>query len=197
VLILKVVVAEVSSLVRGKTMEVGRSSRYSSLGGSALSVELELFGENKNDLFGIILDSSSPSLGSDLPLYIKVGRVHGGLGTLAMVYVRQSPRGSCSGADGPWRYRRAKEALGVVRLLCFDMLSVRLCRLGPASARCTLWRLLGDEGIRLEEPTSGPRSPRAPEASGGVFVPLCHGLCVTLLEEWLIAPHLLGNAGKP
>jgi hypothetical protein len=62
VLILKLVAGEVSSLVGGKTMEVGRSSRYSSLGGSALSVELELFGEDRNDLFGIVLDSSCPSL---------------------------------------------------------------------------------------------------------------------------------------
>jgi hypothetical protein len=52
----------------GRTMmEVGRSSQYSSLGGSTLGVEHALFGEDRNDLFGIVLDSSSPSLGSDLP----------------------------------------------------------------------------------------------------------------------------------
>jgi hypothetical protein len=39
-------------------MEVGRSSRYSSRGGSALGVELELFGEDSNDLFEIILPLS-------------------------------------------------------------------------------------------------------------------------------------------
>jgi hypothetical protein len=31
----------------------------------------------------IYLELSSPSVGSNLPLYIKVGRVHGGLGGLA------------------------------------------------------------------------------------------------------------------
>jgi hypothetical protein len=65
-------------------MEVGRSSRYSSLGGSALGVELKLFGEDRNDLFGIILDSSRPSLGSDQPLYIELGRVDGDLGEFSL-----------------------------------------------------------------------------------------------------------------
>jgi hypothetical protein len=47
----------------------------------------------------IYLGSSSPSLGSDLPLYSEVGWVHDGLGgNEPMVYMRQSPGWSCSGA---------------------------------------------------------------------------------------------------
>jgi hypothetical protein len=69
---------------------------------------------------------------------------------------------------GQWCCRGAKEAPGVVRLLCSDTLSVRLCWLGPAFTRCTFWRLLGGEGSRLKGLTCGPKSPRAPEASGGV-----------------------------
>ena len=66
-------------------MEVGRSSRYFSLGGSALGVVLKLSEEDSNDLSRIALDSSSgfhplPPLGSNLPLYTEVGQVHGGLG---------------------------------------------------------------------------------------------------------------------
>jgi hypothetical protein len=67
-----------------------------------------------------------------------------------MVYMRQSLGGSCSGVEGPWRYRGAEETLGIVWLLCSDTLSVRLCRLGPVSTMCTFWSLLGGEGIRLE-----------------------------------------------
>jgi hypothetical protein len=54
---------------RGKTIEGGTSSRYSSRGGSALGAKLELFSEDRNYLFGIVL----PPLGSDLSLYIEVG----------------------------------------------------------------------------------------------------------------------------
>jgi hypothetical protein len=42
-----------------------------------------------NDVFGIILSL----LGSDLPLYIEVGQVHGGLGSLAYgLYASESRR---------------------------------------------------------------------------------------------------------
>jgi hypothetical protein len=88
-----------------------------------------------NDLFGIMLST----LGSDLPLYIEVGWVHGCLGKFSLwsTYMHQSLGGFCSGVDGPWRCHGAEEALNVVRLLCSDTLSVRLCRLGPSSTRCT------------------------------------------------------------
>jgi hypothetical protein len=46
----------------------------------------------------IYLGSSSPSLGSDLPLYSEVGWVHGGLGDEPMVYMCWSLGRSCSGA---------------------------------------------------------------------------------------------------
>jgi hypothetical protein len=39
-------------------VEVGRSSLYSFRGGSALGVELKLFGEDSNDLFEIVLPLS-------------------------------------------------------------------------------------------------------------------------------------------
>jgi hypothetical protein len=49
---------EVSSLSeRRKMMEEGRSSRYSSQGGSALGAEPELFDEDSNDLFEIVFPS--------------------------------------------------------------------------------------------------------------------------------------------
>jgi hypothetical protein len=35
----------------------------------------------------------------------------------------------------PWRCREAEEALAIVRLLCSDTLSAKLCRFGPASTR--------------------------------------------------------------
>jgi hypothetical protein len=85
-----------------------------------------------------------------------------------MVYMHQSLGGSCGGADGSWHCRGAEEDLGVVRLLSSDTLSVRLCWLGPASTRCTIWRLLR-EGIWLEGLTRRPESPRAPEDSGGIY----------------------------
>jgi hypothetical protein len=66
----KLVAGEVSpSSERREMMEEGKSSRYSFQSGSALGAELELFGEGSNDLFEIV-----PLLGSDLPLYIEVGR---------------------------------------------------------------------------------------------------------------------------
>jgi hypothetical protein len=67
-----------------------------------------------------------------------------------------------------WRCRGAEEALGVIRLLCSDTLSVKLCRLGLASTRFAFWRLPDGEGGRLEGLTHGPGSPRAPKFSGGV-----------------------------
>jgi hypothetical protein len=42
----------------------------------------------------------------------------------------------------------------------------------------------------------GPGAPKPLKPVEG-FVPLCHAPCVTLSEEWLIAPCLLGNAGEP
>jgi hypothetical protein len=46
-----------------------------------------------------------------------------------------------------WLCRGDKESLGIVRLLYFDTLRVRLCWHGPASARWTFWSLLsGEEG---------------------------------------------------
>jgi hypothetical protein len=93
-----------------------------------------------------------------------------------MVYMRRSPRDRVAASCGPWRCRGAEEALGVVRLLCSNTLSVRLCWLGPASTRCTFWRLLGGEGSRLEGLTREPGSPRAPEASGGVYLLASHSV---------------------
>jgi hypothetical protein len=114
-------------------MEARGSSQYSSRGGSALGAELELFGEDKNDVW------NPPPLGSDLPLYIKVGRVHGGLGEFSLW-------STCTGVQeglaatwcGQWCCHGAEEAPGIVQLLCSDTLSVRLCWLGPAFTRCTL-----------------------------------------------------------
>jgi hypothetical protein len=72
-----------------------RSSWCISLGCSALSSELEWNGEDLNGLCGIVL----PLLRSDLPLYIEVGWVHGGLGELCLWSTwGQSLGGSCSGA---------------------------------------------------------------------------------------------------
>jgi len=67
---------------------------------------------------------------------------------------------------GPWRCCGAKEALGIVRLLCSDTLHVMLCQLGPASPWWTFWSLLGGEGGRLEGLMRGPGSPRAPGDRG-------------------------------
>jgi hypothetical protein len=47
------------------------------------------------------------------------------------------------------------------------MLSVRLCRLGPASLRRVFWSLLGGKGGRLEGLTRGLGNPRAPRGRGG------------------------------
>jgi hypothetical protein len=117
----------------------------------------------------ICLGSSFPLLGSNFPLISqgrsgtwRFGRVE------PMVYMHWSPGGSCSGAVWTVAMSWTEEALGVVRLLCSDTLSVRLCWFGPASTRCTFWRLLGGEGGRLEGLTRRPGSPRAPGASGGV-----------------------------
>jgi hypothetical protein len=50
----------------------------------------------RNGMF--YLGLSSPSKVWPYPLYIEIGQVHGGLGDVSMVYMRQSPGGSCSGA---------------------------------------------------------------------------------------------------
>jgi hypothetical protein len=83
----------------------------------------------------------------------------------------------------PWWCRGAKEASGVVRLLCSDTLRVRLCRFGPVSPRWTLWNPLGGEGGRLQGLTHGPRSHPAPGGRGKIVF-LCHALCVTLSRKW-------------
>jgi hypothetical protein len=114
-------------------------------------------------------------------------------GALSIVCMRRSPGGSRRGVNGPWCCRGAREALGIVRLLYSDARTVRLCQLGPISTRCTFWRLLSGEGKRLARLTSGPGSPRAPEATRGVFVPLCHAPCMTLSEDWVTMPCPLGG----
>jgi hypothetical protein len=112
-----------------------RGSRCPFLGCFALDAERELNGEDSNDMFGILL----PLLGSNLPLYIEIGRVHGSLGELSQWSTcARVQKGLATASCGPWRCRGAKEALGVIRLLCSDTLSVRLCRLRPASTRCTI-----------------------------------------------------------
>jgi hypothetical protein len=60
---------------RRKTMEVGKELSVLLSGWLCSREELELFGEDRNDLSQI-----DPPLGSGLPLYIEVGQVHGGLG---------------------------------------------------------------------------------------------------------------------
>jgi len=62
------------------------------LGVAHLDVELDLFiREDSNDLS--YSESSYPSVGSDLPICIEVGRVHGGLGSLVYgLYVVKSRR---------------------------------------------------------------------------------------------------------
>ena len=65
---------------------------------STLSVEPKLNGEDSNDLSRIV-----QLLGSNLPLYIKVGRVYGGLGELSLwstcVGVKE---GHVVALYGPW-----------------------------------------------------------------------------------------------
>jgi hypothetical protein len=45
--------------------------------------------------------------------------------------------------------------------------------------------------------TCGPRSPRAHLKPAEEFVLLRHALCLTLSEERLAVPRLLGSAGEP
>jgi hypothetical protein len=97
---------------------------------------------------------------------------------------------------GPWRCRGAEETLGVARLLCSSMLSVRLCRLRPVPSRCTFWRLLGGERGRLGGLTHGSGT-LEPLKLAEEFVFLCHVPCVTLSEEWLTEPHLQAALGSP
>jgi hypothetical protein len=72
---------------------------------------------------------------------------------------------------GPCRCLGAEEALGVVRLLYYDTLRVRLCQLGPTSPRP--WRLRES------------------------FVFLCHAPNMTLSGEQLAGPCLGSGAGEP
>jgi len=139
-----------------------RNSRCPSQDCSALGVEPEWNGEDSNDLRGIVL----LPLRIRLPPYISI---HGCLGELCLWSTcARVQEGIAAARYGPWRCRGAEKALGVIRLPCSDTLSVRLCRLGPASFGCTFWRLLGGEGGRLEGLTRGPESPLTPRASGGV-----------------------------
>jgi hypothetical protein len=112
-----------------------------------------------------------------------------------MVYMHRSLGESCSGVGGPWRCRGAEEALGIVRLLCSNTLSVRLFWLGPTSTRCTFSRLHGGESIRLEGLTSGPGSPE-PLKPWGDLTPCVTCPCMTLSAEQLTAPRMLGSVGE-
>jgi hypothetical protein len=76
-----------------------------------------------------------------------------------------------------WQCGGAKEALGLIWLLCSDTLSVRLCRLGPASPRCAFWRLLSGIGGRLVELMCRPRSPQALRCCGGTCLLVSHMPC--------------------
>jgi len=62
--------------------------------------------------------------------------------------------------------------MGIVRLLCSDALTIKPCRLGLASTKCTFWRLFSGEGISHEGLMSGLLSPQAPKAVRWVF-PSC------------------------
>jgi hypothetical protein len=97
---------------------------------------------------------------------------------------------------GLWRCCGVEEALGVIRLLCSDTLSVRLCQLGLGSTRCTLWRILGGEGSQLEGMTCGPRS-LEPLKPAEEFVFLRDASCMILSTERLTEPCLQGSAGEP
>jgi hypothetical protein len=58
---------------------------------------------------GIVLP---PTLGSDLPLYIEVGRVHGGLGEFSLWYTCAGVQeGLATASCGLWQYHGAEEAL--------------------------------------------------------------------------------------
>jgi hypothetical protein len=50
-----------------------------------------------------------------------------------MVYMRRSIGGAYSGALWTVEVSWIRRSLDVIRLLCFDTLRVRRCRLGPAS----------------------------------------------------------------
>jgi hypothetical protein len=149
---------------RRKTTDWWRSSWCPSLGCSTLGAELEQNGEDANDLDRIVL----PLLGSDLSLIYRdrLGTWQfGGLriwSTCARVQ-----EGLVVVLYGPWQYCGAEEALGIIRLLCLDTMSVRLCRLRTASPRCVFWSLLGDEGGWLEGMMHGPGSLGAPGGHGG------------------------------
>jgi hypothetical protein len=97
---------------------------------------------------------------------------------------------------GPWRCRGAKEALDVIRLLCSDILCVRLCWLVPASPRWTFWSLLGGEGGRLQGLSRGPRN-RPARGGSRKLVLLCHAPCVTLLRKWPARPCQGRSALEP
>jgi hypothetical protein len=93
-----------------------------------------------------------------------------------MAFWRDELWSTCAGVQeglaavlyGPWRCRGAKEALGVVRLLCSDTLRVRWCRLGSASPKWTFWSLLGGKEGWLQGLMCGPRSRLALEAAGSL-----------------------------
>ena len=121
------------SLVVGLLPRRRRRRRWGgALGRSSRSALLSIQSSEWN---GTEWNWPSPNLGSDLSLYSEVGWVQGGLGVKSMVYMRQSPRGCYCGMDGPWCCRGVRGALGAVRLLCPDALTIRGCRLGLASTR--------------------------------------------------------------
>jgi hypothetical protein len=65
----------------------------------------------------ICLKSSSPSVGSDLPLYIEVGRVHGVLGSLVYGVCAPESRRILQLRRWTWRCRGAEEARFGYRLV--------------------------------------------------------------------------------
>jgi hypothetical protein len=94
-----------------------------------------------------------------------------------MAYMRRSLGGSCSGSMWTVAMSWSRRSFGVVRLLCSDMLSVKLCRPGLISTRCTFSRLLGGEVGRFEGLMRSPKSPRAPNACGGICLLALRSVC--------------------
>jgi hypothetical protein len=108
--------------------------------------------------------------------------------------MHRSPRRRCYGVDGPQRCHRVRGALSAVRLLCFDALTVKSCRLIPSSTRWAFWRL--SWWRRCLAWGSDERAREPLELVQG-FVPLCHVAWVTLSEEWAIKPRPLGGVEEP
>ena len=97
---------------------------------------------------------------------------------------------------GPWQCRGAEEALVVIRLLCFDTLSVKICRLGPVSTRSASggFLVLKEAGLRHWRTCLEALEPLKPAEE---FVFLCHAPYVTLSKERLTEPRPRGSAREP